>query len=134
MEVSDAEGAVGVRLENLESAQITRSQPRVQARHERQQLRERLTRVRMNHEQSFEISSCYLLNELAHQRENFAVRLERIVHRKRPNLEADRLPEARGPSERTHRESTEDLVRLLDELLGPSDHRIDDIAFRNRAG
>src|SRR5207245_10766344 len=67
-----------------------------------------------------------VLGERSHEGHDLAVRLEGVVQIEMPNLEPDGSLEAGCPRKGTHRKPPEDLVRLLDELLGPPDDRIDD--------
>lgn len=83
----------------------------------------------MDHEEGFEAAGVGFLGELAYQGQEAAVRVEGIPQIELPDLEADRPLEARSPREGTHREPTEDLMWLLDELLRPPDDGVDDIAF-----
>ena len=118
-----------MRLERLEPTQLTLCHPCIQPPDEPQQIRKRLPRVRMNDEERLEISSRRPPRKLAHEAQDLAVRLQRVVQRKWSNVKSDRLPEASRPREGTHREATEYLVRLLDELLRPPDDRVDDVAL-----
>lgn len=129
IEPSNAELAPGVRLERLEPTQLTLCHPCIQPPDEPQQIRKRLPRVWMNDEERLEISSRRPPRKRAHEAQDLAVRLQRVVQRKGSNIKSDRLPEASRPREGTHREATEYLVRLLDELLRPPDDRVDDVAL-----
>jgi len=64
----------------------------------------------------------------AYEGPDVAVTLERVVESEGPNLEPYRLLQASRARERANREPAEDFVRLLDELLRPSDDSIEDSA------
>ena len=129
METSNTEVALRVSLEGLKRVQLACRHPPIQSRDKRQQAGERPAPIRMDDEQSFERARRGLLSELAHESQDVAVGVEPIVEVEVSDLESDRVLEARGPSEGTDRQSSEDLVRLFDELLGPLDDRVDDVAF-----
>src|SRR4029453_8989891 len=124
-----AEVAPGMSLEYLKLAQLAAGQTRVQAGHKPQGIRPRVPRVWMNHEQGLQGSGGCLIGELAYEAHDVAVQLKRVVESEVPDLEPYRLPEASRARERANGETAEDFVRLLDELLRPSEDSIEDSAF-----
>src|SRR4029450_6538410 len=124
-----AEVAPGMSLEYLKLAQLAAGQSRGQAGDKPQESRQRLPRVWMNHEQGLQGSGGCLIGELAYEAHDVAVELKRVVESEGPDLEPYRLLEARRAGERENGETAEDFVRLLDELLRPSEDSIEDSAF-----